>query len=242
MMMMMNPREDRTLVSASFDAVLKKGVRWPLSSFRFVQPAISSSQSNETANADANAGSPSVMHTLVFLRQGRFVSGSADGTICVWDWYGTHRAGANTTGDSKGDLFETYGVTYRLQHAHKDIVKSVLALRCPDVFLSAGYDGKVDEWHIYDSPVGLCLKQNSLLFTHAPPTPANDTTSLSRRADEDMLPIAVGTCDAFGPANLLFGVGLFENYIRCYGLVPTYGCSLPDDYVFDGCKSSKLSN
>jgi WD40 repeat protein len=204
---------------------LKYKVRWPRACLGRVR---------YPAAADAPHDGPT--YAVVPLRPGRLATAGADGRILILDW-------AGALGDGG-----TYRVTFDLA-LHRDLVKAIVPLRRPDVFVSCSYDGTVREWHVYDEPAAVrCAAV--LMVPHGDGAPAAaapvDAVPLSAGGGDvvtDELALtafSVSALDVFAAAGVIFTVSLFERTIRSFALSPVATCELPPDFAFNGVRSIKI--
>ena len=182
---------------------LKKSVLWPLECLDVVVPS---------ALIAMKADSVGPVYSVAAMSSTRMVTGGADGSVKVWEW-------------AKGVFSVVQSAT-----RHSDLVKQVIPVRRPDVFLSSSYDGTVREWHMYDSPQPLLNCQNTTIVSIG----ARDASS-----GGDVQP--VGVVDYFPAFNALFAAPLFDTRIKTYTIMETQGCELPPNMIYDGERTRRIT-
>lgn len=182
---------------------LKKNVVWPLRCLDVVVPSLL-----VTTKAD----SMGPVYSVASLSNTRIATGGADGSVKVWEF--------------TGGLYTVVQCAKR----HSDLVKQVVAVRRPDIFLSSSYDGTVREWHMYDVPNPLLNCQNTTLVS---------TKTSTSGESQDVQP--VGIIDFFPAFNALFAVPLFHSSVNTYTLMATLGCEPPPNMIYDGERTRLLA-
>jgi WD40 repeat protein len=183
---------------------LKKSVLWPLECLDVVVPS---------ALIAMKADSVGPVYSIAAMSKTRIATGGADRSVKVWEW-------------AKG----VYSVVQSATR-HTDLVKQVIAVRRPDVFMSSSYDGTVREWHMYDTPQPFLNCQNTTVVSVG----AREASS-----GGDVQP--VGVVDYFPAFNALFAAPLFDTRIKTYTLMETQGCELPPNMLYDGERTCRIAD
>ncbi|RNF18556.1 uncharacterized protein Tco025E_04430 [Trypanosoma conorhini] len=169
----------------------------------------------------------STCFALLVLQHGRrIVTGGSDGKVVVWLW------------DTSAEVY-MQGLVSSEGQGHCGLIRHLCLLRSPDIFISCGYDdGLIKEWHVYDEPEFFMRCERSLKVI-----PAN-LYGLTSHVPLPVLEESVGgiSCAvSFPEFHALFIVGLFESSIQTFSLMEVHGCALPEDYVYNGYKTVRLT-
>ncbi|ESL07672.1 hypothetical protein TRSC58_04635 [Trypanosoma rangeli SC58] len=163
---------------------------------------------------------------LVLQHERRVVTGGSDGKVVVWLW------------DASAEVY-VQGIASSEGQGHHGRCRHVCLLRSPDIFLSCGYDdGLLKEWHVYDEPEFLMRSERSLRVL---PANSDDLPSHSSSPVVEECVGGISCAVSFPVFYALFTVGLFESSIQTYSLMEVHGCALPEDYIYNGYKTVRLT-
>lgn len=170
----------------------------------------------------------SVCFALLVLKHGvRIVTSGSDGKVTVWLWDEATSAYVMALVSDGGQ-------------GHCGPGRHVCLLRSPDIFVSCGYeDGVVKEWHVYDEPELLMRCERRFAVS-----PANFCASPSSSR-----PLSAGEVKAGGVScavsfpvfHVLFLVGLSDSTIQVFSLLELQGCAPPEDYIYNGYKTVRVT-
>eukprot|EP00758_Cryptobia_borreli_P004257 Tbor_TRINITY_DN4268_c0_g1::TRINITY_DN4268_c0_g1_i1::g.23884::m.23884 len=118
---------------------------------------------------------------------------------------------------------------------HRDLIRCIVVLRAPDIFITASYDGTVREWHIYDDPHSILISRSTLLLSQI-----GEYTKQTSIDDCHLGVSGISLFHVYPSLYALFVVSLYEFRVRSFALMEIATCEPPENMFFNGEKTIRF--